>query len=282
MPSLLPFLLFFFPVLISGCAHLSDHSNVKSSSIYLLGEVHDNPDGHQARLEYLKEISGLRDKRVVLVMEQFDRGNQQALNDALESCTDAACVASKAGTKGWDWSLYLALIDLAMQNKWRIFAGNLSREEVTLAMKTGINSVLDKSLINQFEPRASNPPELYLQTQADSIVLGHCNLIGRSQALKMTSGQMARDLWMAHQIKSNLNSNTIVVLIAGNGHVRNDVGVPFWLESAGLIQHQSVGFIETESLTRETNGDFDLQIAIAPHKRTDPCLELKRHISKPN
>jgi uncharacterized iron-regulated protein len=43
--------------------------------ILLLGEVHDNPDGHQQRYEFLLRLieSG---RRPVLVMEQFDRENQ--------------------------------------------------------------------------------------------------------------------------------------------------------------------------------------------------------------
>jgi len=59
------------------------------------------------------------------------------------------------------------------------------------------------------------------------------------------------------------------VLIAGNGHVRRDIAVPYWLRAQG-VPNWSIGYVEQ----RATAGEFDAQRAIPAIKRPDPCASL--------
>jgi hypothetical protein len=52
-----------------------------------------------------------------------------------------------------------------------------------------------------------------------------------TQAIEpMVKGQIARDVWMAKII--NASDAQLIILIAGTGHVRKDVGVFQWLTAS--------------------------------------------------
>jgi len=59
--------------------------------IFLLGEIHDNPSGHQLRMDLVMQLI-LQGPNPIVAMEQFDRENQAALNLALTECQDVDCV----------------------------------------------------------------------------------------------------------------------------------------------------------------------------------------------
>src|SRR5262249_20557464 len=65
-----------------GAAHIPD------APVLLLGEVHDNPDGHARRTALLAQRIE-RGWRPAIAMEQFDRERQEDLDRALSVCGDA-------------------------------------------------------------------------------------------------------------------------------------------------------------------------------------------------
>ena len=81
--------------------------------VLLLGEVHDNAQGHRLRYELLRQrVEG--GWRPAIVMEQFDREDQDVLNKAQKGCLDAQCVIRVVNGARWDWQLYYPLIQLAL------------------------------------------------------------------------------------------------------------------------------------------------------------------------
>ena len=65
-----------------------------------------------------------------------------------------------------------------------------------------------------------------------------------------------------------------VVLLAGNGHVRHDIGVPRWL---GTVENRvfAIGYLEiTDDSTPLTV--FDAMVRTAVAERADPCAEFER------
>ena len=75
-------------------------------------------------------------------------------------------------------------------------------------------------------------------------------------------------LWMAKVVAAEAGRGDGVVLLAGNGHVRRDLGVPRWLEGTAGARAFSVGFVEEPA-----EGTFDERVAIVPHPRVDPCAK---------
>jgi uncharacterized iron-regulated protein len=62
------------------------------------------------------------------------------------------------------------------------------------------------------------------------------------------------------------------VLLAGNGHVRKDIGIPVWLSQSARENSVSVGLLESAS----TANLFDVTIVTTAPTRDDPCLEFKK------
>src|SRR5690606_28792502 len=67
-----------------------------SPRLVLLGDVHDNAEGHRQRLEAVRGYAGSEGFPVVIAMEQFDRERQADLDAAMARCADAACVIEAA------------------------------------------------------------------------------------------------------------------------------------------------------------------------------------------
>jgi len=69
-----------------------------------------------------------------------------------------------------------------------------------------------------------------------------------------------------------------VVLLAGNGHVRKDIGMPTWLTSAEREQSVSLGLIESAARLApgEAEKRFDRAWLTSTAQRADPCADLRQ------
>jgi len=75
--------------------------------------------------------------------------------------------------------------------------------------------------------------------------LGHCEMLPESQITPMTRIQIARDRAMAETIASAVQPGKTVVLLAGAGHVQEDVGVPRHLPATVRVKSLSLTPEET-------------------------------------
>lgn len=260
-------------LLLTGCAAAPP----ADGGIWLLGEVHDNPDGHRQRLAWL-QARVAAGWRPAIAMEQFDREQQAALDAALGSCADAACVvqALAPAHSGWEWDYYRPVLQLAMQYRLPVVAANVSRADAGLAMRGGLAAVLDERTLAAFGADRPAPADLVASQRRD-IVAGHCNMLPESSVGGMVNAQIARDVWMAKIVSEQAHRG--VVLLAGNGHVRRDVGVGRWLQNAMPGVMHNLGFLETGA--DYPAAAFDEVQLIAPHQRADPCAGLQKHFAAP-
>lgn len=246
-------------------------------SIYLMGEVHDNLAIHEARLVRLKQDIGAG-WRPAIIMEQFDRERQDDLTSAWQTCPDAACVIKKAGREGWNWSLYEPLINLALQYRLPLVAGNLSRQDASKIMRGSYDAVFDADTQKQLGLLRSWPDSMTAQ-QTQSIVEGHCGVLPQAMVAPMVQAQRARDALLAHLIVQYASQG--VVLIAGNGHVQRDVGVYRWLPSELLPNVTVMGFVEPNGIDFQA---YDEIIVLPAFDRPDPCIAFRKMMrqSKPD
>ena len=112
----------------------------------------------------------------------------------------------------------------------------------------------------------------------DAIAAGHCNLLPRKALPAQARAQMARDIVMAQSVRPYVERG--VVLLAGNGHVRRDIGVPFWLTADERKRAISIGLLEREAGAEASSGrsarPFDAVVITQPAERTDPCTDLAK------
>lgn len=237
--------------------------------VLLLGETHDNAEGHRQRLALLRERVDAG-WRPAIAMEQFDREQQPALDRAMRECSDADCVVRGAspGKTGWTWAYYTPVIALAMEFKLPLLAANLSRADAGKVIKGGLGSALDAPTRARYRLDAGLPPAL-LAAQIEAVRVGHCGKLPEAMLQPMASAQIARDIWMARTVADHAANG--VVLIAGNGHVRRDIAVPYWLHQDGHRQTRSVGFVEDAG----DSAAYDAIQPIPPATRPDPCATLR-------
>jgi len=247
-------------------------------AIVLLGEVHDNATQHALRAAALRQWIA-QGARPAIAFEQFDRERQPDIDRARRERPGDAdyLVAQAAGRGDWDWDAYRPFIALALEYDLPIVAANLSRGDAMRVAIEGWQAVFNATARKALA--LNSLPADFRRKHEDAIAAGHCNLLPHKALPAQARAQMARDLVMAQSIRPYVERG--VVLLAGNGHVRRDVGVPFWFTAGERKRAVSIGLLE-----RETGADpssagsvtpFDVIVITERAERSDPCIDLAKH-----
>ena len=254
---------------LAACA--APKAIVPSRPIVLFGEVHDNAAQHALRLASFESM--LRaGARPALLLEQFDRERQgeidrvRAGNPAPDADTIilAGSGAPATATASWNWPFYRPLIALALANDLPIVAANVSRDDTRRIVGEGLQA-------RGFDPVVASD---ITDGQSAAIEASHCGMLDAATARRMSSAQVARDQFMARMVEANAARG--VVLLAGNGHVRTDIGVPRWLSPATRERTESIGMLESDDGQRPDDAAaFDRVIVTQPQPRADPCAAMR-------
>jgi uncharacterized iron-regulated protein len=247
---------------LTACAQPAAEPLRFTRPVVLLGEVHDNAEQHRLRLQAFEGWLAAG-ARPALVMEQFDADRQAAI-DGLRSRSpppDAAAVIAAAGGPGWQWDFYRPFVALALHHDLPIVAANVSRDGARRVMRDGLAA-------NGFD--AAVPPDI-LEALAQQVEASHCGTLDAATARRMALAQVARDQAMARTVEAHAARG--VLLLAGNGHVRTDVGVPRWLTPATRSRSEAIGLLEAPATDE---GSFDRVVTTAAATRPDPCATMRR------
>ena len=238
---------------------------MQGHAVVLLGEVHDNAAQHALRVAALRRLLETG-ARPAIAFEQLDRERQIDIDRARrERPGDADYLIAQAnGNAGWRWEFYRPFVALALEYNVPIVAANLSRSDAIRDAMDGWLAVFDASKVGDLG--LDRLPADYRRKHAEAISAGHCNTLSTEEAAARARGQIARDIVMAQSLRPYLKRG--VVLLAGNGHVRRDIGVPVWLQAVTI----SIGILEAD----EDSANFDSYIVTDRATRPDPCNELRR------
>ena len=268
--------------LLAGCAAPTSEATadeaqrlaaaMRGRAIVMLGEVHDNAAQHALRAQALaRHLAG--GARPALLMEMFDRDHQGDIDRALagphadaKAAVEAVIAAGGGGGagSGWDWRYYRPYLALAVEHKLPIVAVNVSRADARRVGTEGL-AALGFDAVLPLDLQAA---------QAAAIVEGHCGAIDTAQARPLVAAQAARDQFMARAVQTHAERGA-VLLLAGNGHVRRDLGVARWLPPAVRDRSLAVGLLEVNT-PRIPARAYDLVIETPAQARPDPCLAFGR------
>jgi uncharacterized iron-regulated protein len=256
---------------------------LRGDAIVLLGELHDNAQHHRQRLEILRRTFAAG-WRPAIAMEQFDRERQADIDRARrERPRDAQHVIDLAtpskGTRGgnWSWDYYRPFVELALEYHVPLVAANLSNSDAGKVSREGFAAVFDADVLRKLRLNETVPADLQA-AQEREIEAGHCNALPQTALPAMARAQFARDAMMASILEAHAANG--VVLIAGNGHVRRDIGVPRWMSPALRARALAVGYFETDGSAAPDQA-FDEIVRTASAQRTDPCIEFNRRMKRP-
>ncbi len=226
----------------------------------LLGEQHDAPE-HQALQKAAVEHLAQRGLLAAVVMEMADQGRQ---TDGLARDATEAQVREALGwtdETGWSWPTYGPVVMAAVRAGVPVAGGNLPRSAMRGAMQdASLDAILNTAGLEQ---------------QKTGIREGHCGLLPESQIAPMTRIQLARDQAMAATLQERARPGMTVLLIAGNGHVRQDIGVP---------RHLPAGFDHRVLVARAGEAGAGLPAdAVWPTPALPPqdhCAELRQRFGR--
>jgi uncharacterized iron-regulated protein len=248
--------------------------------VVLLGEVHDNAAQHTLRVAALRRLI-VKGARPAIAFEQFDRERQPDIDRARRERPGDAnyLIAQAKGRDEWQWEFYRPFVALALESDLPIVAANLSRDKAMQVAIDGWPAVFDARMRDELKLDAL--PADFRHKHEDAIAAGHCNLLRAEDLWSRVRAQVARDIIMAQAIRPYVDRG--VVLLAGNGHVRRDIGVPFWLAADAIREVLGIGMLERNDDTSppEDITDFDAYVITERAARADPCKELAQRLQSP-
>lgn len=260
-------------LLLGACALPRSAALTLSGPGVLLGEVHDNAEGHALRLAAFDAwLAG--GARPALALEMFDRGDQPAIERlrgtagtgaaGAQAFVDAVLAARSAPAgaasmrSGWHWPYYMPFVERALRHGLPLVAANVGRAEARALMRDGLAA-------HGFDAAV---PDDILAAHAAAIEASHCGHVDAAMARRMALAQVARDQQMARAVEAHVGRG--VLLLAGNGHVRTDVGAPRWLTASTRARCEAIGVLEAG----DTTTAYDRIVQVAAQPRPDPCAGM--------
>ena len=239
---------------------------LRSADVVLLGELHDNPFHHQARASFIPRFA---DSKTTIVAEHLPAGRRVTVTGDLGSDLEAAGF----NRSGWGWPLHQPLFESVLGRGYALIGGNLpagfSKELVAqgqAAMALSMARSYEQSILSD---------TARIQLEQD-LIDGHCGKLPEKYLAPMKLVQRATDISMA----TALLAHRPAVLVAGNGHVRRDYGVPQVLVALDpSLKITSVGFYESGAdraeLIKSLAGRYDFIWLTDKTQRSDPCEDFK-------
>lgn len=238
---------------------------LRASDYVLLGEQHDNVLHHQRRGELLMALG----PGVPVVVEHLPRGKTVQPGERLLPRLQAAGFDAKA----WAWPLHEALFAPAVSSGRPAAGANAPVDLARRVAREGEGAMPPDHL----RLLRSSPLDAQASATLDvDLVDGHCGMLAGDRLAGMRWAQRLRDasMWMALREVADLHGKP-AVLLAGNGHVRDDYGVPVLARlqqpTARVI---SVGFVDSGRLHVALPYTYIWHTA-APASRKDACESLK-------
>lgn len=222
-------------------------ATVVGGGAVLFGEVHDNPLHHELRSRLglsayassvLEQVSA--DKAAGL--DAFQAETQlNYKNGALEKFKTAVDWQNS----GWQTFNYDPLLTAALKAQKPIFAGDAARDTIKKIAKEG-----DSALGPDERARLKLDVPLGDKTDAamlDELFEGHCSAMPRETLKSMALAQRYRDAVLADATLTAINKHGSTIVLAGNGHVRKDRGIPWYVKQRDAAKKTlSVLLVEVE------------------------------------
>lgn len=255
-----------------GAVSLDDGRLAEADAV-LIGEIHDDPAHHRAQAGIIGRMVDLG-LAPTIVFEMIPTDLQEALDGALTDGADADRLGAvlRWTERGWgDFALYRPIFEIALANDLRIVAGDLPD---ALKRRLGEGGAEALEPWDRSKLALDRPLDPAARMSLEKTLLeGHCGMLPEEMLPRMVDVQRARDGAMAEAIRKAAGFGP-VVLIAGQGHVRRDFGVPSVL--ARTAPHLDVLAIALAADGGDPAGSFDLALPTGPApEREDPCEAFK-------
>lgn len=276
---------------------------VRAADFALLGEVHDNGQHHAWRGTLLRDVrgfgepyvkaAGLPPKVPAVVLEHI-RADQRPSLELFAGLVRSGQHLDRPAEffrflkweqSGWpDKKLFEPMISSILAGRHALFAGDPPRDQVRGVAKAGFGSLPEGEV--ERLGLAVTLEQRHLDALLAELEASHCGLLPKSALANMALAQQYRD---AHQAAAMIDAARLhggAVLLAGNGHVRSDRGVPVHLRRLApekkivVVQLVEVDPGKTDPaayVMRDPGGRpaADYLAFTERAVRKDPCVEMR-------
>ena len=249
---------------------------VAAHDLVLIGERHDHPDHHRLQALILQRVGD----SALVGFEMLDENDAPKISAGMTA--DEIAQASDWSNSGWPrFEIYRPIFDVVERRKMTPLAIHPSRNRLM-----GRARQPQKFAEENANYLAKLPQHGVANLRVD-IDRGHCGNAAGAMIDMMVAAQIYKDHWMASQMMAaeerrvaEGTSPLRSVIIAGNGHVRRDYGLPNHLPRQAL----SIGLIEVQS-EQLSPADYDLgrfdYVWFTPRlDDEDPCEKYKKALEK--
>ena len=277
------------------------HWSLPQAELLMFGEVHDNPFHHKLRAAFIR--SGMWGTKFFksVVFEQLrddqltglDRFAEQNAEERKGVTQPRALSEFKRlidwENSGWAKYNYDPLFQAALDAKLPIYAGDVTREMIMKTAKEGEGALPagERKRLGLDQPLGQKLDNASLA----EIEEAHCGAMPKEAFGGMAYAQRYRDASLADALLKAADKHGSAILIAGNGHVRTDRGVPWYVrQRAPGKKVVSVMLIEVEDgktdpeayVPRDPDGKPAAgYIVFTPRaERTDPCEKMRTKMQK--
>ncbi len=212
-------------------------AHLTTGGIVLLGEVHDN-GAHHALRGYLlaaiaTDLQRQGQRAPALVMEHIRTDQQPSLGQTPslnpgDPRAEALALLTRLdwANSGWpNGDLFLPIFEAVITHRIPVLPGHPTRAEVRDVARKGI-AALPADTVSQLGMDVPLSAPL-ADALLDELEASHCGLMPRTAFSNMALAQRYRDAHMAAALIAAAANHGSSVLLAGNGHVRTDRGVPW-------------------------------------------------------
>lgn len=236
-----------------------------------LGEVHDNVLHHAVQARIVSERSPS-----AIVFEMIEPGQARSVTAEVRADVLKLQAALEWEARGWpDFAMYYPIFSAAPDAA--IFGGALPREAARDAVSDGAASVLGAAapLFGLDQPLDSEQ-----QAKREALQMAaHCDALPEDVLPGMVEAQRLRDAALARAVVAAMGQggDGPVVVIAGNGHVREDWGIPqalrVYLDAVGE-RAKIVTFAQFEEAAPKAP-EVTHWVVTPGAEREDPCAAFR-------
>jgi uncharacterized iron-regulated protein len=223
-----------------------------AADFVLIGERHDNRDHHRLQAEIVRALQRDARRPRAVAFEMIGADRQLDIVEYLDAHPgDAAGLGTAvdwAASGSPDWAVYEPIARAALANGAQIVAADLDEEAQDAVFNRGAQS-LRSSFVRRTGLDRDFPAALTSNLR-DELDRAHCGAVPPEVVSGMYQVQRARDAMLADRLAA-ASGKAGGILIAGNDHVRNDRGVPWYLARLKPAAHTlSIGLLEVQDYQR--------------------------------
>ncbi len=228
-------------------------NDLSKYDVVFFGELHNNPIAHWFQFELTNKLFDLKEGKLILGAEMFEKDNQLILDEYLHGLIKEKELIEDG--KAWNnyKTDYAPLVNFAKENKISFVATNVPRRYASLVSKKGLDSlglITKDARKNYIAPLPIEVPyENESYVEMEKMMSGH----GMTGAAKnFVAAQALKDATMGYSIFSTLkkkNKHKLFLHFNGNFHSKNHEGIVWYVNQYNKkLKVAVISFVEQKEV----------------------------------